>query len=165
MGKKARNTELVAIRTLREQEWTYEAWRQRLGYKEMRRHSALSPADGGLGYELSEGQLKARLDGYRERLKLVLEAHVDEHRERQVAELNELSRLAQATLGKAARDGKLDRDAARLLLDIHAREAKLLGLDAPQQIRTEVVTNDSVTEELNTMLARAGLKPVEMKND
>ena len=161
MGKgRLRNAELVAIRTLREQEWTYNVWRQRLGYSEMRRRSTLDVVDGGLGYELSESQLKTRLDGYRTRMKPVLEAHVDEHRERQRAELDELSRLAQATLAQAARDGKLDRDAARLLLDIQVREAKLLGLDAPQQIQAEVVTNNAVTDELNAMLLRAGRKPI-----
>lgn len=149
-----RESELIAIRVLREQDWAYSAWRSRLSYSEMSRRSSLSPDDGGLGYRLSEQQIKKRLDGYRERMRPFLEANAVTARERQIAELDELSRLAQAALVKAAAGGKIDRDAARLLLDIHAREAKLLGLDAPTTVVADVRTRDAVAEELDAMLAR-----------
>lgn len=149
-----RRSELIALRTMREQEWAYNGWRQRMSYAEMARRSALSESDGGLGYGLSEYLVKQRLDGYRERMRPVLEANALAARERQVAELDELSRLARAALTKAATGGAIDKDAARLLLDIHAREAKLLGLDAPTAIVAEVVTHGAVEAELDAMLAR-----------
>lgn len=156
----SRQGELIAIRTIREQEWTYNAWRQRLSFAEMARRSSRAESDGGLGYGLSEQQIKGRLDGYRERMKPFLEANAVTARERQVAELDELSRLAQAALAKAAAGGALDKDAARLLLDIHAREAKLLGLDAPSTFVAEVVTRGAILDELNEALAAMGETPV-----
>lgn len=151
-----RQGELVAIRTLREQDWAYEAWRQRLSIPEIARRSALSEADGGLGYALSVQQVRTRLDGYRDRMKPILEANAAASRDRQLAELDELSRLAQAALAKAAGGGTIDVAAAKLLLDIHAREAKLLGLDAPTAVVAEVVTRDAIIEELATELAALG---------
>ncbi|MGO4300406.1 hypothetical protein [Leifsonia sp. RAF41] len=97
-----RESELIAIRVLREQGWAYGAWRQRLSYREMARRSKLAADDGGLGYGLSEHLIKQRLDGYRERMRPYLEANAVTARERQIAELDELSRLAQAALAKAA---------------------------------------------------------------
>lgn len=149
-----RENELVAIRVLREQDWAYNAWRSRLSYSEIARRSSLSPGDGGLGYGLSEQQIKQRLDGYRDRMLPFLEANAVTARERQIAELDELSRLAHAALLKAAAGGNLDKDAAKLLLDIHAREAKLLGLDAPTTVVADVRTSAAIDEELNAMLAR-----------
>lgn len=149
-----RESELIAIRVLREQEWAYNAWRQRLSYAETARKSSLSVDDGGLGYGLSEQQIKQRLDGYRERMRPFLEANAVTARERQIAELDELSRLAQSALLKAAAAGKLDRDAAKLLLDIHSREAKLLGLDAPTTVVADIRTSAALDEELNAMLSR-----------
>ncbi|MEV8265843.1 hypothetical protein AB0P00_17030 [Microbacterium sp. NPDC077057] len=150
----SRQSELIAVRVLREQEWAYTAWRQRLSYADMARRSALSVEDGGLGYGMSEYVVKQRLDGYRERMRPLLEANAVSARERQIAELDELSRLAQAALGQAAAGGKLDRDAARLLLDIHAREAKLLGLDSPTTVVAEIVGRDKLDTEIDAMLAR-----------
>lgn len=151
-----RQSELVAIRLLREQDWAYESWRQRLSIPEISRRSALSVADGGLGYGLSVQQIRTRLDGYRDRMRPVMEANVAASRERQIAELDELSRLAQAALAKAASGGTVDVAAAKLLLDIHTREAKLLGLDAPASAVVEVVTRDAIIEELATELAALG---------
>jgi hypothetical protein len=153
MTGNGRQSELIAVRTLREQDWAYHAWRQRLSIPEMARRSALAASDGGLGYGLSESQVKIRLDGYRERMKPYLEANAVTARERQIAELDELSRLAQAALAKAAAGGALDKDAARLLLDIHARESKLLGLDAAPAVVAEL--NISLLDaELDAMLGR-----------
>lgn len=151
-----RRGELIAVRVLREQDWAYNAWRQRLSYAEIARRSALSEREGGIGYALSEYVVKQRLDGYRERMRPMLEANALASRERQVAELDELSRLAQAALAKAAAGGVLDKDAARLLLDVHAREAKLLGLDAPTAIVAEVVSRDAIIDELNETLIALG---------
>lgn len=157
----SRQSELIAVRILHEQEWAYEAWRQRLSYAAIARRSALPVSEGGLGYPLSGQIVKSRLDGYRERMRPLLESSVESARERQVAELDELSRLAQAALAKAAAGGSIDRDAARLLLDIHAREAKLLGLDVPVKVDLEVVTRDAIIDELNEELAALGEDVVE----
>lgn len=156
----SRQSELVAVRVLREQEWTYDAWRQRLSYAEISRRSGRAVADGGLGYALSEPQIKTRLDGYRERMRPFLEANAVTARERQIAELDELSRLAQSALAQAATAGKLDKDAARLLLDIHSREAKLLGLDAPTTVVAEVIGRRAIDDEIEAMLARMEDEPV-----
>lgn len=50
--------------------------------------------------------------------------------------------------------------ADRRLDNIHGREAKLFGLDAPVEAKLEVTSKDAVGEELNAMLARAGRKSV-----
>lgn len=50
--------------------------------------------------------------------------------------------------------------ADRRLDTIHAREAKLHGLDAPSEARLEVTTRDAVFDELNAALEAAGLDPV-----
>lgn len=149
-------SELIAIRVLREQEWAYNGWRARLSVSALAKRSSLAEADGGLGYGLSEAQVKKRLDGYRERMKPYLESNAVAARERQVAELAELARLAQAALAQAASAGKVDKEAARLLLEIHNREARLLGLDAPTSIVAEVVTRDAIIDELNVELAAMG---------
>ncbi|WP_372469213.1 hypothetical protein ACCO44_08155 [Microbacterium maritypicum] len=150
----SRQSELIAVRVLREQEWAYDAWRQRLSFAEISRRSDLPVAEGGLGHRLSEPQVKARLDAYRDRMRPFLEANAVTARERQIAELDELSRLAQAALAQAATAGKLDKDAARLLLDIHSREARLLGLDAPTAFVAEVKSRTLIDDELDAMLAR-----------
>lgn len=150
----SRQSELIAVRVLREQEWTYDAWRQRLSYVAIARRSALPESEGGLGYALSEYTVKQRLDGYRERMRPLLEANAVTARERQIAELDELSRLAQAALAKAAAGGQIDKDAARLLLDIHTREAKLLGLDFPTTVVAEIVSRDKLDSEVEALLAR-----------
>lgn len=53
----------------------------------MSERSVLAPSDGGLGYKLRDHQLKSRLNGYRDPLKVVLEAHVEVYRERQIGAL------------------------------------------------------------------------------
>ncbi|MGO4300407.1 hypothetical protein [Leifsonia sp. RAF41] len=40
------------------------------------------------------------------------------------------------------------------MLDVHAREARLLGLDAPTTVVADVRTHDALNEELDAMLAR-----------
>lgn len=50
--------------------------------------------------------------------------------------------------------------ADRRLDTIHAREAKLHGLDAPTEARLEVTTRDAVIDELNAALEAAGLDQV-----
>lgn len=50
--------------------------------------------------------------------------------------------------------------ADRRLDSIHAREAKLFGLDAPTEAKLEVTSRDAVADELNAMLERAGRKTV-----
>lgn len=162
-----RRSELIAVRVLREQEWAYDNWRQRLTYVDMARRSALPEGEGGLGYALSEYVVKQRLDGYRDRMKPLLEANAITARERQIAELDQLSRLAQAALAKAAGAGVLDKDAAKLLLDIHTREAKLLGLDAAETIIVAPLsTREQVDAELEAMLARIPAEePVTIRHD
>ena len=48
---------------------------------------------------------------------------------------------------------------------VHAREARLFGLDAPTEAKLEVTTRDAVADELNAMLERAGRKPVDVARD
>lgn len=61
---------------------------------------------------------------------------------------------------RAALAGDLER-ADRRLDSIHAREAKLFGLDAPIEAKLEVTSRDAVVDELNAMLVRNGRKPVD----
>lgn len=168
MTPKARLSELIAVQTLREQRWAFDARRAHLSYREMRTLANRPEREGGLGYDLSEHALKRLVDGYRERMTEVEAINIDEHRERELADLDLVQREAAATI--RATNAAIDRAAEIGALDVHATKLKLgaidryrvvgesrrklLGIDAPQQIKADVVVRDALTEELNEMLAR-----------
>lgn len=178
MTPKTRRDELIALRTLAEQRWAYDARMAHLSYRDMRRRVAEAPPVG-LGYDLSEHTLKALVAGYRERMTDVHAIDLDEHRERELEDLDIAQRrtdlvaeLAAKSLARAAELEALDVHGGKLLLDatsqrrtIGESRRKLLGLDAPTQVKADVIVHDAVTEELNAMLARAGRDPIEVRDD
>ena len=176
--KRPRSDELLALRTLNEQRWAYDRRMEHLSYRSMRQLVGQAPPVG-LGYDLSEHALKGLVNGYRDRMSEVHAIDLDEHRERELEDLDLAQRraegivqLAAAALKRAAELEALDVHAAKALLDanrqlIGAGESrrKLLGLDAPTQAKVEVVHHDGVVEELNAMLARLGESPIEVTHD
>jgi hypothetical protein len=180
MTPKTRRDELIALRTLAEQRWAYDARMAHLSYRDMRRRVAEAPPVG-LGYDLSEHTLKALVAGYRERMTDVHAIDLDEHRERELEDLDIAQRRTDFVAELAAKRlaavddlgvELLDEKAGKLLLDatsqrrtIGESRRKLLGLDAPTQVKADVIVHDAVTEELNAMLARAGRDPIEVRDD
>jgi hypothetical protein len=185
---KTKRNELVEVRVMAEQRWAYERRMERLSYRAMRSLVIEAPP-AGLGYDLSEHQLKALVTGYRERMAGLEVETLEEHRERELADLDEqhralvalldpVDRVASAKvaagLGFASveelaraepallvlRDDKVRIAALSSLRAVGESRRKLLGLDAPTQLKAEVTVRDAVTEELNEMLARAGRKPI-----
>lgn len=165
MTKKAKRNELIAVKVLHEQRWAFEQRLAHLSYHDMRLKASKPAASGGLGYDVSEHRLKGLVAGYRERMAEVEAVELEEHRERELNDLDVVQRLAFASMRKAAEHPEfpsLDKDAAALYLKTGESRRKLLGLDAPQQVKAEVVVKDAVTEELNAMLERAGRKPIKV---
>lgn len=164
MTKKAKRNELIAVKVMHEQRWAFEQRLAHLSYRDMRVKASLPPARGGLGYDVSEHRLKGLVTGYRERMAEVDAIELDEHRERELHDLDVVQRLALASMQKAASLEALDVHGTGIFLKAGAERRKLLGLDAPQQIKAEVVVKDAVTEELNAMLERAGRKPIKVES-
>lgn len=181
--KKAKHTELIAVRVEAEQRWAYAQRMAHLSYNEMRVKSSRHPEDGGLGYQLSEHALKALVNGYLEKMREVHEVNVEELVTRELADLDMQQRRAAVVAELAAehlaavRDdpeapGRLSVDAGKLLLDADAKaraigesRRKLLGLDQPTRIEADVTVKDGVLEELNAMLGRAGRKPIKKASE
>lgn len=183
MTPKAKLNELISVREMAAQRWAYERRLEHLSYREMAELAAAPEGFGGLGYLISEAQLKGLVMRYRDRMAEIEEASLDEHRERELADLDrqhralvtfldpvdrlETKRAAEA-LGTteddpriiALRDDKVRLAALREMRAVGESRRKLLGLDAPQQVRAEVVVKDAVFDELNDMLARAGAEPI-----
>lgn len=174
----------VAIKVAGERAWAYERWMQRLSYSAMRWLANLPPAEGGLGYDLSESALRGLVKSARDdRGDLTMSR--EDRIERQSAEVDERGRgaiqdyvnartmldqprpvaadfmeredylEALLTWSKTVEAGlKAVESAERRLEAVHNREAKLHGLDAPTEAKVEVTTRDAVTAELEAMLAR-----------
>lgn len=79
--------------------------------------------------------------------------------ERHVDVANYVARLSKLVDQRDRHAAELER-ADNRLDRIHAREARLFGLDAPTEAKLEVTSRDAVTDELNAMLERAARKPV-----
>lgn len=182
MTPKVDRGELIAIRVLHEQRWAYERALEHLSYRGMRSLANHSVQAGGLGYDLSEHALKALVRGYRDRMAEVEERTLEEHRERELADLDDEHRMLAELLGpidtgRAAviarhlgydsveafvidnPDADVWRDDGTRLRALRERRAvgesrrRLLGLDAPQSVKVEVTSRDAVADELNAMLA------------
>lgn len=184
MGKKGRpkREALIAVRVQREEAWAYARHLEHMSYRAMRAAALADPADGGLGYDLSEHMLKTRVTGYLERMRDTL---TDEREAYIARELNDLDaqhralmRLLvdgvdlKATTMLAAGRGydsaaelvkaepglavPLDVATTTLLLRelraVGAERRKLLGLDAPIAAKLDVTHRDAVADELAAML-------------
>jgi hypothetical protein len=164
MSKKKRRTDGCEVAELRIEEskrWAYERRLEHLSYREMARRSIEAPEDGGLGYYLGPDALKGRVTKYREDMTVALAEDRAEHVERELNDLDTVQRLALAAMRKGAAIGALDVHASNLYLKAGVERRKLLGLDAPVESKVDVTVRDAVTDELNAMLAEAGIAPIE----
>lgn len=182
MTPKADRSELIAVRVLHEQRWAYERTLEHLSYRAMRTLANHPPERGGLGYDLSEHALKSLVKGYRDRMAEVEARTLEEHRERELADLDDEHRMLSELLGpidtgRAAviakhfgydsieafvidnptadvwRDDGVRLRALRERRAVGESRRRLLGLDAPQSVKVDVTTHDAVADELNAMLA------------
>lgn len=184
--KAAKLDALLEARTAHEQTWALELWMGRHTWAQMRRLAGAPPEKGGLGYDLSESALKGLVAGARE-ARGDLTMGRAERIERQAAEVDERARAARHDFAAAyervraldaaiveAPDAETVRDlvaqragvaadlerADRRLDAVHAREARLFGLDQPAELEVKVTQHDALVDELNAQLARAGKKPI-----
>lgn len=164
MSKKAKRSELIAVKVMAEQRWAYERRLEHYSYRDMASLVMRPVEAGGLGYPLSESALKGLVRGYRERMADVEAEDLDEHRARELADLDLAQRLALVAMRAAAQAEELDVTATTLYLKAGESRRKLLGLDMPVTAKVDVTVHDAVTEELNAMLSRAGRPPIEMKD-
>lgn len=67
--------------------------------------------------------------------------------------------LAHFPLAVVLRDDKVVLQALTNLRSIGESRRKLLGSDAPQQLKIDTTVHDAATDELNAMLAEAGIDP------
>jgi hypothetical protein len=155
----APDTTLIAVQVAREQEWAYALWRDHYSAHDVRRLSALAPRDGGLGYELSPSAFKGLVEGYRERMGLG-NVNREARLERQLDDIDTITRVAGHALRRAHEIEALDVHAAKLLLDAGKREAELLGLNAPTKLEADITTHDGTLDQLNAALVALGETPV-----
>lgn len=184
MSKKGRpkRDALLAVKIEREEAWAYARHLEHLSYRAMRAAALADPDKGGLGYDLSEHMLKARVQGYLERMRETL----SDDREAYVArELNDLdaqhralmlllaagfdmaaTTKVAASLGYRSAVALIDAEPElavpydvqtttlllRELRAVGAERRKLLGLDAPLAAKLDVTHHDAVAQELAAML-------------
>jgi hypothetical protein len=162
MGKKKHRPEaaLIEARLVREREWCYARWMERMTFRQISAASALPIEQGGLGVHLSIQATRNMVAAYREERGDVTMSR-DERRERQSDELDELARSIRAQLAKVkAEHGIVDLKLTDALLAIGKREADLHGLAAATEIKAEIVTRSSIDAEIDAMLARMGEAPL-----
>ena len=184
MGKKGRPkaSELLAVKIEREEAWAYERHLEHLSYRAMRAAALADPRDGGLGYDLSEHVLKARVTGYLERMRETLTDEREAYVARELANLDVQQRALSSLLaagidhaatakvaaslgyGSAVELVKAEPElavpldvgaVATLLRELRAvgeSRRKLLGLDAPLAAKVDVTHRDAVEQELAAML-------------
>lgn len=166
MSKKsgARNA-LIAARVLEEQAWAYEARIvSGLSWHAMRAIAMRPREAGGLDRVLSVGTLKDLVAAYRAAQGEIVGTR-EERVERRQLEYDELALLARRVLSAKASDPidpALDVNAAKLLLDVRAAEAKMHGDDKPAESKVEIVSRDAVLDELNAELAAMGEQTIEV---
>lgn len=161
MSKKSdARTALIEKRILEEQEWV---WTRRIAEGltwPAIRGLALRPRDaGGLDRNLGIATLKDMCAAHRAAMGEIVGTR-DERVERRQLEYDMVALLARAELLRAAdpsdpeRRPRLEANAAKVLLDVRAAEAKMHGDDRPVEMKAEIVTKTAVEAELEAMLAR-----------
>lgn len=186
MSKKTRTAELIEARVVREREWCYARWMERMTYRQISAAAALPIEQGGLGISLSHAGAKAMVSTYREERGDVTMSR-DERRERQSDEVDDRARRARYDLTQAHADlnsprpvrsdfdddvdynsalvawakmyegaSKVVESADRRLAAAMKDERDLHGLAAPTEIKAEVVHRDAILDELAVELASIG---------
>ena len=158
MSKKSdARTALIEKRILDEQAFAYEARIVRGLSWHAIRGLAMRPRDaGGIDRVVSISTLKDLVAAHRAAQGEVVGTR-DERVERRQLEYDEMALLARAALAAKAGDPMypdVDVNAAKLLLDVRAAEAKMHGDDKPAEAKVEIVTRDAVDAEIEAMLSR-----------
>lgn len=94
--KAAEATEATELRALHEQRWVYERRVERRGYEQIRELAVRPASEGGLGRDLTHSMLKTRFRDYVARMREVEAETIDEHRGRELANLDEQERALKA---------------------------------------------------------------------
>jgi len=100
MSPKTEGARIISAGDERERAWALEAWTARLSWGAMRRLANLPPAEGGLGYDLSESALKGLVVKAREDRGDVTMGR-EERRERQSVEVDMRARAARHDIERA----------------------------------------------------------------
>lgn len=160
MSKKSdARTALIEARVVEERAWAYE----RRIHDGLPWHAiralALRPREaGGLDRDYGIATLKGLVAAHRADQGEVVGTR-EERIERRQAEYDTIALGARAALARKANDPDfpgLDVNAAKLLLDVRAAEARMHGDDMPTKIEAEVTTRDGVLDDLNAALAAIG---------
>ena len=161
MSKSDARTALIETRVLREREWCYARWMERMTFRQIAAAASLPVDRGGLGIMLSPAGAKAMVSAHREE-RGDLTMSRDERRERQSDELDEIARALRAQLAeRMERLGIVDLKVVDALLAVGKREADLHGLAAPTEITATVTHRDAIIDELNAELAALGEETVD----
>lgn len=161
--KSGARTALIEKRVLEEQEWAYQrrivdglAW-------EAMRSFAMRPRElGGLDRVLGIPVLRDLVAAYRAGQGEIVGTR-EERVERRQLEYDALALLARKALVDKAGDPMypgLDVNAAKMILDVRAAEAKMHGDDKPAEIKAEIVTRTAIDAEIDAMLVRMGEIPI-----
>jgi hypothetical protein len=158
MSKKSdARTALIAARVVEEQEWAYEQRIVRGLPWHAIRGLALRPRDaGGIDRNVGIGTLKEMVAAHRAAQGDIVGTR-EERVERRQLEYDTIALAAREALARKGTDPMfpgLDANAAKVLLDVRAAEAKMHGDDRPTEIHAEIVSRDAVDAELNAMLSR-----------
>ncbi|MCU1617780.1 MAG: hypothetical protein JWO98_5320 [Frankiales bacterium] len=135
--------EIIQARVWREQEWCFSLRSQHLTIRMIRRRTILPPDLGGLGYDLSEHAIKGLIRGYLERMREVDEESLEEHRSRELADLDMVQRLALESMARYQRAGHYDEKATDRFMKAGEMRRKLLGLDAVVTSHIDVTVTDA----------------------
>lgn len=163
-------TSLILARIAEEQEWAYNLRiRDGLHWHAIRA-LALRPREaGGIDRSVGVDTLKNLVADYRAAQGVIVGTR-DERIERRQLEIDEIALLARAEIARAAdasdpeRHPRLDTNAAKLLLDVRAAEAKMHGDDAAQRVDIEVTTRTQLDAEIDELLVRIDAEPLERKD-
>lgn len=158
MSKKSdARTALIEKRILEEQAWAYEQRIVRGLSWHAIRGLALRPRDhGGIDRNLGIGTLKDLVAAHRAAQGEIVGTR-EERVERRQLEYDEMALLAREALSRKASDPMypgLDVNAAKMLLDVRAAEAKMHGDDKPAEAKVEIVQRAQIDAEIEAMLAR-----------
>lgn len=161
MSKKSdARTALIEARVVLERAWVYERRIHDGMPWPAIRSLALRPDElGGIGRNYGIATLRGMVAAHRADQGEVVGTR-EERLERRQHEYDVLALGARAALARKASDPDypgLDVNAAKLLLDVRAAEAKMHGDDAATKIEAEVTTRDGVLDDLNAALAAIGV--------
>lgn len=161
MSKKSdARTALIEARVVLERAWVYERRiHDGMPWPAIRALALRPDEAGGIGRNYGVSTLRGMVAAHRADQGEVVGTR-EERLERRQHEYDTIALGARAALARKASDPDypgLDVNAAKLLLDVRAAEARMHGDDMPTKIEAEVTTRDGVLDDLNAALAAIGV--------